>query len=92
MSCGDEDLKRFIEKVGRNAHCTSKGVVVDFIEAFGTWIDESLFARLQNARYFSLLTDECTDISTIEELSVVCHWVEKGLPVEHFIEIIPLES
>ena len=55
-------------------------------------VDESLLARLQNARYFSLLADECTDITTIQELSVVCRWVENGLPVEHFIEIIPLKK
>ena len=39
-----------------------------------------------------MLADECTDITTIEELSVVCRWVENGLPVEHFIEIIPLKK
>jgi len=36
-----------------------------------------------------LLADECNDISTIEELSVVIRWVENGLPVEHFIELVP---
>ena len=39
-----------------------------------------------------MLADECTDISTIEELSIVCHWVEDGEPVEHFIEIVPLKK
>ena len=39
-----------------------------------------------------MLADECTDITTIEELSGVCRWVENGLPVEHFIEIIPLKK
>ena len=38
-----------------------------------------------------MLADECTDISTIEELSIVCRWVEDGLPVEHFIEMVPLK-
>ena len=92
MTCESEDLKQFIDKAGKNAHYTSKDAVVDFVEALGTWVDESLLARLQNARYFSLLADECTDITTIEELSVVCHWVENDLPVEHFIEIIPLKK
>ena len=36
-----------------------------------------------------MLADECTDISTVEELSVVDCWVEDGLPVEHLIELIP---
>ena len=39
-----------------------------------------------------MLADECTDITTIEELSVVCRWVENGQPVEHFIKIIPLKK
>ena len=71
---------------------TIKDAVVAFVEALGTWVDESLLARLQNARYFSLLADESTDITTIEELSVVYRWAENGLPVEHFIEIIPLKK
>ena len=92
VTCGGEDLKQFVDKAGKNAHYTSKDAVVDFVEALGTWVDESLLARLQNARYFSLLADECTDITTIEELSVVCRWIENGLPVEHFIEIIRLKK
>ena len=38
--------------------------------------------------FFSLVADECIDVATIEELSIFCHWVENGSPVEHFIEIL----
>ena len=38
------------------------------------------------------MADECTDVSVIEELSVYCHWVEKGIPVEHFLEVVPLKK
>ena len=38
------------------------------------------------------MADECTDISTVEELSVFCRWVKDGQPVEHFIEIISLQK
>ena len=31
-------------------------------------------------------------MTTMEELAVVCHWVENGLPVKHFNEIIPLKK
>ena len=92
VSCGGEDLKQFVDKAGKNAQYTSKDAVVEFVEALGTWVDESLLARLQNTRHFSLLADECTNITTIEELSVACRWVENGRPVEHFIEIIPLKK
>ena len=38
------------------------------------------------------MADECTDIATIEELSIFCHRVENGSPVEHFMEILPLKK
>ena len=31
-------------------------------------------------------------MTTVEELSIFCRWVEDGIPVEHFLEIIPLKS
>ena len=50
--------------------------------------------QLLGAPFFSLMADECTDvatitdIATIEELSIFCHWVENRSPVEHFMEIL----
>ena len=38
------------------------------------------------------MADECTDITTIEELSVFCRWVEDGEPVEHFFKMLPLKK
>jgi hypothetical protein len=38
------------------------------------------------------MADECTDIATVEELSVFFRWVEDGEPVEHFFDIIPLKK
>ena len=82
MSCGVENLKQFADRAGRNATYTSTGAVFDFIEAIGTWVDEFQLKLLHKAPFF--MADECTDITTIEELSVFCRWVEDGEPVEHF--------
>ena len=38
------------------------------------------------------MADECTDLTTIEELTICCRWVENGVPEEHFIEILPLKK
>ena len=35
---------------------------------------------------------ECTNITTIEELSVFCRWVEDREPVEHLFKILPLKQ
>ena len=38
------------------------------------------------------MADECTDVTTIEELTICCRWMESGAPEEHFIEILPLKK
>ena len=71
---------------------TSHIAVVEFVEALGTWVEESLLKRLKKASYYSIMADECTDVTTVEELSVFCRWEEDGLPVEHFLEIVHLQQ
>lgn len=69
VSCGAEDLRRFLDSAGRNATYTSKVAVVEFVEALGVWTEESLLKRLHKAPFYSLMADECADITTVEELS-----------------------
>ena len=38
------------------------------------------------------MADVCTDVTTIEELTICCQWVESGVPEEHCIEILPLKK
>ena len=60
--------------------------------AIGTWVIEFQLNLVHMALFFSLMADECTDVTTIEELLVFCRWVEDGEPVEHFFEILPLKK
>ena len=92
VSCGGEDLKQFTERTGKNATYISTDSITDFVEALGLWVDESLLGCLRKANFYSLMADECTDIATVEELSVFFRWVEDGEPVEHFFDIIPLKK
>ena len=55
-------------------------------------MEESLLKRLHKAPFFSIMADECTDVTTIEELTICCRWVESGVPEEYFIEIFPLKK
>ena len=48
--------------------------------------------RLHKAPIFSIIAYECADVTTIEELTICCHWVASGVPEEHFIEILPLKK
>ena len=91
VTCGGNDLKHFLERIGRNAVYTSHIAVVEFMEALGTWVDESILKQLRQASCFSIMADECTDVATIEEMSVFCWWEEDGSPEEHFLEIVHLK-
>ena len=71
---------------------TSKMVVVEFVNALETWVEGSLLKWLQKAPFFSVMADECTDVTTIEELTICCCWVGSGVPEEHFIKILPLKK
>ena len=91
MACGGEDLIAFLETAGKNAMYTSRIAVTEFIEALGTWVEGCLFKRLHQAPFYSIMADECTDVSTVEELSLFCRWIENGEPTEHFIDLLPMK-
>ena len=77
VACGGKDLKTFLESAGKNAMYTSRIAVTEFIEALGAWIEESLLKHLHQAPFYSIMADECTYVSTVEELSLFCRWIEK---------------
>ena len=92
VSCGGETLQTFLDRAGGNPTYTSKMVVVEFVNALRAWVAESLLKRLHTASFFSIMADECSDVTTIEELTICCHRVESDAPEEHFIEILPLKK
>ena len=81
----DQVLKQHIKEAPGNAQYTSTFSVTSLIEATATWIDRKL---VKESPFFSILADECVDISTQEELSVCCRWIVNGQPEEHFLSIL----
>ena len=51
VSCGGETLQTFLDRAGGNATYTSKMAVVEFVNALGTWVEESLLKRLHKAPF-----------------------------------------
>ena len=84
-------LEEFVPQAAKNSSYTSSAAVTDFLKAIVIRVDESLVNRLLDAQYFSLIANECTDIATIEELSIFGRWEGNGSPFEHFIKILPLK-
>ena len=67
---------------------SSKFSSVSLIEAIDTWIERRRVSSLKSSPFFSLLADECQDVSTQEELSICCRWVVNGHSEEHFMTIL----
>ena len=91
VACGGEDLKTLLESDFKNPMYTSRIAVTEFIEALGTWVEKSLLKHLHQAPFYSIMADECTDVSTVEELSLFCRWIENGEPTERFIHLLPMK-
>ena len=62
------------------------------IEAIDTWVERKLLECLKASPFFSILADECQDVSTQEELSICFRWIVNGCPEEHFMTILHIKS
>ena len=58
------------------------------LEAINSWLDRKLIESFKSSPYFSVLADECVDISTTEELSICCRWIVNGKTEEHFLTVL----
>jgi len=85
---GDKLLEQHMTMQAANARYTSTFSATMIIEAIDLWLDRKLTRSLQSSPYFSILADECEDISTQEELSLCFRWLVNGLPEEHFLTIL----
>ena len=61
---GDELFEKHLSEGLSNAKYTSRFSARVLIEAIDIWIERKLLCSLQESPYFSILADECQDIST----------------------------
>ena len=77
---GDNLLEQHIKQNPSNAQYTSKFSMTMLIEAIDTWLERKLLTSLMSSPFFSILADECQDISlytgrAVYLLSLDCQWV-----------------
>ena len=71
---------------------TSAFSIAAMVEAIDTWLERRLLESLRSSPCFSIMADECKDISTQKELSICCRWMVNGCPEEHFLTILHVKS
>ena len=81
----------FVCGAAKNAFYTSSDAITDFMEAIKVWM-VSANKSASWCSIFQCMAAECTDIATVEELSLFGRWVENGSPVEQFMGILPLKK
>ena len=89
---GDQILEQHINMNPLNAKYTSKFSTTMLIEAIDIWLDRKLLSSLESSPFFSILGDECQDISSKEELSICCKWLVNGCPEEHYMTTLHVKS
>ena len=91
---GDEILRHHVEQGPSNAQYT-KFSSQSLLVAIDSWIDSTnLVISLQASQFFTIMADECKDVSTQEELPIIicCRWVVDGHAEEHFMTILHIKS
>ncbi|XP_003741226.1 zinc finger MYM-type protein 1-like [Galendromus occidentalis] len=75
MDAGDESLKEHFLQCGRNAAYTSVRIQNEVIDSIGVLTRKKIVAEVNASRFFSVLADETTDISKIDQLTICLRYV-----------------
>ena len=93
IDAGDLTLKQHLQTVGHNAVYTSKGIQNNFINICGKLIQDKILQKVKQAAFYSIIADEATDASNVEQLSISIHFVGDDNKVyEKFICFHPCQS
>lgn len=87
---GDQVLKDHIANSNANSQYTSWQTQNEIISALNTVILNQHVNRINNAKYFSILCDETTDISGQMQMSFCVRFVENCIVQEIFLQFVPV--
>uniref|UniRef100_A0A8C5QC55 52 kDa repressor of the inhibitor of the protein kinase n=1 Tax=Leptobrachium leishanense TaxID=445787 RepID=A0A8C5QC55_9ANUR len=88
VASGDKILEKHLLTASSRATYISKSIQNDLISCCGTEISNVIVARIKEARYFSVIFDETTDISHTEQLSLNFRYVYNGSIREDFVKFV----
>ena len=81
----DEALRKHLENAPKNACYLSPTIQNEFIEICGDFIRKDIIDSCKKAKYFTVLVDETTDISTSEQVSISVRFVDDTVLREEFL-------
>lgn len=86
-------LKNHLETAAYNSKYTSPDIQNEFINLAGYQVRDTIIRRIKDAKWFSVMADECTDAGTKEQMSVCFRFVDKkGEVYEDFVGFVELDK
>ncbi|KAJ8878653.1 hypothetical protein PR048_019236 [Dryococelus australis] len=73
---GDQALQDHIENSSRNAMHTSPRIQNEIIDCFGQLIQKKIVKRVKKSCFYTVLADETTDISQVEQFSLCVRYID----------------
>ncbi|XP_049799810.1 zinc finger MYM-type protein 1-like [Schistocerca nitens] len=94
MDAGDEDLKHHFSTCGRNSSMISNTVQNEVIHCIGDPIRSSISRDVKKAKFFSIICDETTDVTTKEQMTFCVRYIdiETFVTKEDFLGFTELKS
>ncbi|CAC5397877.1 unnamed protein product [Mytilus coruscus] len=86
-------LKSHLENAPYNAQYTSPDIQNELISFCGLQIKNTILKKVQEAKWFSIMADESTDVGTKEQMALCIRYVDRTATVfEDFIGFIEMEK
>lgn len=96
IESGDQILEHHIKTASINATYISFRIQNEIINAAGKLITMNIVRRINDSKCFSVIADESTDISGIEQFTMCVRYVDKVGPIynirEDFLRFVPVED
>lgn len=94
VDAGDSVLENHLRHPAKNAMYTSWNIQNQLIECCGAMIQKNILKKVNAAKFFSVLADEATDISSTQQMSICVRYVDETdfKICEDFVCFVPLTS
>ncbi|XP_028516933.1 uncharacterized protein LOC114575707 [Exaiptasia diaphana] len=92
----DNNLSDHLSSAAKNARYLSPQVQNEMIDCLGEVICSTLVSKVNKSKFISIMADETTDVSTIEQLSVYVRYLDMSSVInnvevdEVFLRFVPL--
>ena len=87
----DEVLRNHLQSDPKNAVYTSKTIQNELVQIIGTKIRNDILREVEQAKFFTVIADEKTDVSNKDQLSIALRYVLKGTVKEVFVDFVEVE-